>query len=380
MINIVKFLSGGVFLLGLLLFTLLRTNIVMADPCLADINQDGSVNGGDMMILAEEMGREDCYVSPCQTDFNGDGKIDGEDKAMLQSEFGRYDCLSSKEDKFRKNINVLQREQDEQFDEGDNAAIVMADPCLTDINQDGSVNGGDMMILSEEMGREDCYVLPCQADFNGDGKIDGEDKAILQSEFGRYDCLSSKEDKFRENINVSQREQGVQFDENDNVAEDKTITSDEVDEKKSSKEGTAVVNSRFKDNGNGTVLDLKTGLMWTRDANLPGDTMLFHQALDYIAGMNEGEYSNFGYTDWRLPALNELRSLIDYTKLTNKVHVLPIQHPFKNVQSLSLYRQSVTYLSNSDHPGFVSLYCRLVGHNVTFCHGYVWPVRGGEQL
>lgn len=107
--------------------------------------------------------------------------------------------------------------------------------------------------------------------------------------------------------------------------------------------------------------------------------MLFHQALDYIEGMNEGKYSNFGYTDWILPTLSELRSLIDYTKFTREWHILPDGHPFQNVQSLRFNdSKSVTYLSNSEYPLFVSLYCRLVGHNVKSCYGYVWPVRGGQ--
>lgn len=260
------------------------------------------------------------------------------------------------------------------------ASIVMADPCLADINQDGFVNGGDMIILTEEMGSDNCSRESCRTDLNGDGKVDGEDKEILQSEFGRYDCLSSKEGIFGENINVLHLEQDVQFDETEIVVEDKTRTSGEVDEEKNLKLEPTVSTSRFKDHGNGTITDPETGLMWTKDANLPGDTMLFHQALTFIEEMNEGKYSNFGYTDWRLPTLNELRSLIDYTKHTRKGHVLPLQHPFENVQSLSLYRQSVTYLSNSDYPRFVSLYCRLVGHNVAFCYGFVWPVRGDDQL
>ena len=133
---------------------------------------------------------------------------------------------------------------------------------------------------------------------------------------------------------------------------------------------------RFKDNRDGTVTDNRTGFMWTKNANLPGDTMTFHRSLDYIEGMNEGKYPNLGYSDWRLPALSELRSLIDYTKYTRKGHTLPRGHPFQNVQSLRLNDEtSVTYISNSEYSRFFSFYCRLVGHNVKSCYGYVWPVR-----
>jgi hypothetical protein len=256
--------------------------------------------------------------------------------------------------------------------------VVVAGPCLADINQDGSVNGGDMMILTEEMGRDDCFVTPCQADLNSDGNVDGEDESILRSEFGRYDCLPGNKSIFDEKIYELQPTQDVQFEESDMIPEEEIIISDEVDEIKSSEAEPSAQTSRFIDNGNGTVTDPKTGLMWTKDANLPGDTLLFHQALTFIDEMNEGKYPNFGFNDWRLPTLDELRSLIDYTKFTSKGRVLPLHHPFESLQSLSLYRQSVTYLSATDHPWFVALYCRLVGHNITFCYGFVWPVRGGK--
>ena len=137
--------------------------------------------------------------------------------------------------------------------------------------------------------------------------------------------------------------------------------------------------TRFKDNENGTVTDPETGLMWTKDANLSADTMLFYHAFDYIEKMNEGEHPNFGYTDWRLPILSELRSLIDYTKFTKQGHILPDGHPFENVKSINLDWGINTYLYTADYSWLVSLYCRLVGHNVELCYGYVWPVRGGER-
>ena len=157
------------------------------------------------------------------------------------------------------------------------------------------------------------------------------------------------------------------------------ITEFDLGEVEDLEEGVELPVSRFKDNGDGTVTDPETGLMWTKDANLPGDTMLFHEALDYIEEINEGKHPNFGYTDWRLPDLKELLSLIDYTQRTRKGHIIPSGHPFRNVQSLNFNnKQATTYLSNSDYPLFVSLYCRLVGHNVKSCYGYIWPVRGGQ--
>ena len=202
--------------------------------------------------------------------------------------------------------------------------------CRTDINEDDQVDFDDMEILRFEFGRNDCYTNPCLTDLNDDGNVDNEDVKLLGAEFGRDDC------RFIE-----------------------------------------PATTRFNNNGNGTVTDTETGLMWTKSADLFGDTLLYHQALDYIAGMNGGQYTNFGYSDWRLPSLSELRSLIDYTKLTNHGHKLPWGHPFKNIQSLNFNSKS-SYLFTADFSWFVSLYCRAIGHNVPSCYGYVWPVRGRQ--
>ena len=58
----------------------------------------------------------------------------------------------------------------------------------------------------------------------------------------------------------------------------------------------------YKDNGDGTVTDLNTGLTWQQD---PGDKMTFDDA---VAGADA--FSLAGYDDWRLPTIKELYSLI----------------------------------------------------------------------
>ncbi|MCK4959317.1 MAG: DUF1566 domain-containing protein, partial [Planctomycetes bacterium] len=58
----------------------------------------------------------------------------------------------------------------------------------------------------------------------------------------------------------------------------------------------------YKDNGDGTVTDLNTGLMWQSD---PGEKITFNQATVGAARCRVG-----GYKDWRLPSIKELYSLI----------------------------------------------------------------------
>lgn len=54
---------------------------------------------------------------------------------------------------------------------------------------------------------------------------------------------------------------------------------------------------RYIDEGDGTVFDSLTGLMWTKNANLGGQ-MVWSNAVSYCEGLNVG-----GYADWRLPSM-----------------------------------------------------------------------------
>ncbi|MBF4694400.1 DUF1566 domain-containing protein [Fusibacter sp. Q10-2] len=60
----------------------------------------------------------------------------------------------------------------------------------------------------------------------------------------------------------------------------------------------------YVDNGDGTITDLVTGLMWQQD---PGEKMTWQEAM---AGADSFELA--GYDDWRLPTIKELYSLINF--------------------------------------------------------------------
>jgi len=63
---------------------------------------------------------------------------------------------------------------------------------------------------------------------------------------------------------------------------------------------------RYRDNGNGTISDLNTGLMWQKTPDLDNKPT-FRQA---AAGAKACRLA--GYSDWRLPVIKELYSLIDF--------------------------------------------------------------------
>jgi hypothetical protein len=67
---------------------------------------------------------------------------------------------------------------------------------------------------------------------------------------------------------------------------------------------------RFVDNGDGTVTDNATGLMWQKaSVGEHSDAFTWGEAIDYCAGLELA-----GHTDWRLPNVRELESLVMYDK------------------------------------------------------------------
>ncbi len=81
--------------------------------------------------------------------------------------------------------------------------------------------------------------------------------------------------------------------------------------------------NNFIDNGDGTITDLATGLLWMKADS--GKGMNWEDALTWIQQKNEEIY--LGYNDWRLPNAKELQSIVDYTRspsTTNSAAIDPI--------------------------------------------------------
>jgi hypothetical protein len=119
---------------------------------------------------------------------------------------------------------------------------------------------------------------------------------------------------------------------------------------------------RFVDNGNGTVTDTVTGLMWTKDAN-PIGKRNWHDAMAAC-----GTFSISGIGGWRLPSNNELAALY---------HAIQGGHPFIGVQS-SNYWSSTT---NAD--GDIHAWVVFMGNGHVFSAPkhftyQAWPVRAGH--
>ena len=76
----------------------------------------------------------------------------------------------------------------------------------------------------------------------------------------------------------------------------------------------------FVDNGDGTVTDRATALMWQKDGSLKGMTWV--DANEYINKLNSERF--VGYSDWRLPTIEELASLMKSSRAKGNLYIDPI--------------------------------------------------------
>ena len=65
----------------------------------------------------------------------------------------------------------------------------------------------------------------------------------------------------------------------------------------------------YLNNNDGTITDLDTGLMWTQ---VPSSALSWNAALAYAEGLTTA-----GFSDWRLPNVKELQTLVDITLATS---------------------------------------------------------------
>ena len=141
--------------------------------------------------------------------------------------------------------------------------------------------------------------------------------------------------------------------------------------------GVPVPNSRFTDNGDGTVTDNLTGLTWLKNATCLGqqtwaDALAAANALadgNVACGLADGSVAG----DWRLPNRNELASLFD---LGTRNPALPAGHPFMDV--------GVIYWSSTTTAGFTNFAWEVVftlgdtAPDLKSISHFVTAVRGGS--
>jgi hypothetical protein len=144
----------------------------------------------------------------------------------------------------------------------------------------------------------------------------------------------------------------------------------------------------YTDNGDGTITDTNTGLMWEK---LSDDGSIHDKDTTYtwdnafavkVTALNSGSFA--GYTDWRVPNAKELQSI------TNYEHVAPAVSPAFNTAcgagcmtcsctvTTDPYWSSSTNAGSSTSAWSVNFYYGHVGDWTKTFPFYVRAVRGGS--
>jgi serine/threonine protein kinase len=144
-----------------------------------------------------------------------------------------------------------------------------------------------------------------------------------------------------------------------------------------------LANYRYIDNGDGTVTDNRTGLIWLKNANCFG-RQKWEKAMQLAAELADGEC---GLTDgskpgdWRLPTIDELKAMRD-TKYRNPVLSNAVGtdkwkegDAFSGVQS-SIYWSSTPLATVTNYAWFVFFDGGYVDYYSKTNANYVWPLRG----
>ncbi len=148
---------------------------------------------------------------------------------------------------------------------------------------------------------------------------------------------------------------------------------------KSADKSAAQANSRFIDNGDGTVTDTRTSLMWLQDATCLG-TADWQNSFTKLKNYNSNQASyncsakHNTYSDWNIPNRHELRSLIDHG---TDLPALPASHPFSNVQPNYWTSTTAPFNPSQAYTIFMGTGELQVSNKETL--QYIWPVRPAEK-
>jgi len=194
----------------------------------------------------------------------------------------------------------------------------------------------------------------CESDFTCDGDVDSADVSTFLEDFGRSPffnpcppCVPL--------IPVAKTGQTLCHD-TDGNPRDCTGTGEDGEFQSGY--------DRFIDNGDETVTDSYTGLMWTKDTFQFPRMQMWQAAL---TSCNELDWAN--YTDWKLPSVSEAKSLIGG---------LPLDYHFLNEHEELWYWTSSTTFRFKQNAWEIELINGTVNSADKMLMNHVWCVRSGQ--
>ena len=137
--------------------------------------------------------------------------------------------------------------------------------------------------------------------------------------------------------------------------------------------------NKLNDNGNGTITDATTGLMWSKADS--ANPMNWQDALAWIAAKNASNH--LGHNDWRLPNVKELQILLDYSRAPDVSNSPAIDPIFQSTQIANeagqvdwpAYWSSTTHANWTDRPGRYGAYVNF-GRAMGFPGGWLGGLTG----
>lgn len=133
------------------------------------------------------------------------------------------------------------------------------------------------------------------------------------------------------------------------------------------------------DNGDGTITDHATGLMWSQEDS--GAGMDWQEALAWVQAKNAEGFG--GHGDWRLPNAKELQGLVEYTRspdATGSAAIDPVFHVTGIVNEAGqpdfpAFWTSTTHANSSETPGGYAVYV-CFGRAMGYMNGRWMDVHG----
>ena len=137
--------------------------------------------------------------------------------------------------------------------------------------------------------------------------------------------------------------------------------------------------NNFVDNGDQTITDLATGLMWSKNDN--GSGLNWGDALTWVQTQNSANY--LGHNDWRMPDVKELQSLVNYANSPdyNSLPAIDVNYfvctPMTNENGQNDFPY---YWSASTHAPYNTSGSATEANYVAFGRAMGWPTTTGAWI
>lgn len=134
-----------------------------------------------------------------------------------------------------------------------------------------------------------------------------------------------------------------------------------------------------------TIMDVETGVIWMKNANLANKPLPWRaddNVYAFIESLNKNLYA--GYADWRVPSKDEMRSLLNFAKEQGDYKVEKIETwPYQVLRNLGFQdvKDYGYWTSTRESNSEIYIADFATGKIVPKPEDkpyYLWPVRGGR--